>query len=136
MRGVHMLDTGPVPRGRCTPRGSVPQAPGCRGRVGVMVPPEQDGYGAPAPLLRAPAHLVSRRAVTYWTVRAADVWLLLLVGQAVWFWLDDSRRGLRIIALLVTVLVAAGHLAVMPRWRYRIHRWEVSRWRSTPRPAG
>jgi membrane protein YdbS with pleckstrin-like domain len=30
------------------------------------------------------------------------------------------------VALLVTVLVAAGHLAVMPRWRYRVHRWEVS----------
>ena len=43
-----------------------------------------------------------------------------------WFWLDDSHRGLRVVALLVTVLVAAGHLAVMPRWRYRVHRWEVS----------
>ena len=121
-----MLDTAPALQGRWTPRQSVPQAPGSHGWLGGMVPPEQDGYGAPAPLLRAPAHLVSRRAVTYWTVRAADVWLVLLVGQAVWFWLDDSRRGLRIIALLVTVLVAAGHLAVMPRWRYRVHRWEVS----------
>ena len=47
-------------------------------------------------------------------------------GQVAWFWLDDSHRGLRILALLVTVLVAAGHLVVMPRWRYRVHRWEVS----------
>src|SRR3954462_11045731 len=91
-----------------------------------MVPPEQDGYGAPAPLLREPAHLVSRRAMTYWTVRAAEGWLLLIAGQVVWFWLDDSRRGLRVVALLLTVLVAAAHLVVMPRWRYRVHRWEVS----------
>jgi membrane protein YdbS with pleckstrin-like domain len=90
----------------------------------AMSPPDE--RKAPAPTLRAPANLVSRRAVTYWTVRAAEGWLLLLVGQVAWFWLDDSHRGLRAVALLVTVLVAAGHLVVMPRWRYRVHRWEVS----------
>ena len=95
-----------------------------QGGVMAMSPPDE--RKAPAPALRAPANLVSRRAVTYWTVRAAEGWLLLLVGQVAWFWLDDSHRGLRVVALLVTVLVAAGHLAVMPRWRYRVHRWEVS----------
>ena len=91
-----------------------------------MVPPDQDGYAAPAPLLREPAHLVSRRAQTYWTVRAAGGWLVLLVGQVAWSWQDDSHRGLRILALAVTVLAGAGHLSIMPRWRYRVHRWEVS----------
>ena len=41
-------------------------------------------------------------------------------------WRDDTGRSLHVLALLVTVLVAAGHLVVMPRWRYRVHRWEVS----------
>jgi uncharacterized protein len=126
MREVHMLDGISAMQSRCGPPESVPQVLARHGRVGAMVPPEQDGYGVPAPLLREPAHLVSRRAVTYWTVRAAEGWLLLLVGQVVWFWLDDSRTGLRVIVLLVTVLLAAAHLAVMPRWRYRVHRWEVS----------
>jgi hypothetical protein len=26
----------------------------------------------------------------------------------------------------VTVLLAAAHLVIMPRWRYRVHRWEVT----------
>ena len=90
----------------------------------AMSPPDERNAAAPA--LREPANLVSRRAMTYWTVRAAEGWLLLLVGQVVWFWLDDTHRGLRVVALLVTVLVAAGHLAVMPRWRYRVHRWEAT----------
>ena len=28
--------------------------------------------------------------------------------------------------LVATVLLAAVHLAVMPRWRYRVHRWELA----------
>jgi membrane protein YdbS with pleckstrin-like domain len=27
--------------------------------------------------------------------------------------------------LVATVLLGAGYVAVMPRWRYRIHRWEA-----------
>jgi membrane protein YdbS with pleckstrin-like domain len=26
--------------------------------------------------------------------------------------------------LVATVVVAVGHVAVMPQWRYRVHRWE------------
>ncbi len=102
-----------------------------------MVPPDQDGYGAPAPLLREPAHLVSRRARTYWTVRAAGGWLVLLVGQVAWFWQDDSHRGLRILALAVTVLAAC-----RPSRRHAALALPGAplggqpAWRSTPRPAG
>jgi membrane protein YdbS with pleckstrin-like domain len=126
MHGVHMLDSvDPVNRtppasGETTRTGSAPW------QGGAMAMPPPDERNAPAPPLREPVNLVSRRAVTYWTVRAAYGWLLLLVGQAVWFWLDNSHRDLRVVALMVTVLVAAGHLVVMPRWRYRVHRWEVS----------
>ena len=76
--------------------------------------------------MRDPAHHVSPRAITFWTVRAAPGWLLVLAGQSLWFLASRDHAGLRITALGVTVLFAATHLTVMPRWRYRVHRWEVT----------
>jgi membrane protein YdbS with pleckstrin-like domain len=76
--------------------------------------------------LRDPAHLVSPRAVAYWTVRAVPLWVLVLVGEAVWLWSSRAHSGLRVVVPVLTVLLAAAHLIVMPRWRYRVHRWEVT----------
>jgi uncharacterized protein len=76
--------------------------------------------------LRDPAHLVSPRAVTYWTVRAVPLWILFLAGQSFWLWSSRGQSGLRITALALTVVIAAAHLSIMPRWRYRVHRWEVT----------
>ncbi|HET8600425.1 MAG TPA: PH domain-containing protein [Segeticoccus sp.] len=77
--------------------------------------------------LREPAHHVSPRAVLFWTVRAVWGWLVLVVGQAVWLVLDaEDARGWRVLALVVTLVLAAAHLLVMPRWRYRVHRWEAT----------
>ena len=76
--------------------------------------------------LRDPAHLVSPRAVTFWTLRAVPGWLLLVVAQALWLAVSPDHAGLRITALALTVLFMAAHLVVMPRWRYRVHRWEVT----------
>ena len=76
--------------------------------------------------LRDPAHLVSRRAVAYWTVRAVPLWTLVLVGESLWLWNSRDQPGLWFAVLGLTVLLAAAHLIVMPRWRYRVHRWEVT----------
>jgi len=76
--------------------------------------------------LRDPAHQVSRRAVVFWTLRAMPGWLLVLAGQALWFVASGDHEAWRVAALVATVLVAAAHLFVMPRWRYRVHRWEVT----------
>jgi membrane protein YdbS with pleckstrin-like domain len=76
--------------------------------------------------LRDPAHLVSPRAIVFWTVRALPGWLLVLVGQTLWFVVAQDLVPLRVAALVFTVLFAAAHLIVMPRWRYRVHRWEVT----------
>jgi uncharacterized protein len=76
--------------------------------------------------LRDPAHHVSPRAIVFWTVRAVPGWLLVLVGQLLWLGVSRDHEGLRVAALLVTVVFAALHLIVMPRWRYRVHRWEVT----------
>lgn len=74
--------------------------------------------------LRPPAYRVSRRAIAYWTVRAGLGWLVLLGLQVAWLVLGYGHTGLRLAALVATVVLAALHLTVMPRWRYRVHRWE------------
>ena len=76
--------------------------------------------------MRDPAHHVSSRAIVFWTVRAVPGWLLVMVGQLLWLLVAQDQTGLRFIALAVTVLLAATHLLVMPQWRYRVHRWEVT----------
>jgi uncharacterized protein len=74
--------------------------------------------------LRAPAHRVARRAVAYWTVRAAIGWVVLAAAELVWLIGAGSLVTLRLVALVVTGVLAVLHLVVMPQWRYRVHRWE------------
>lgn len=79
-----------------------------------------------SPFLRPPRHLVSPVAVWYWTARAAIGWLVALVAELVWLLADPSGAGWHVAGLVVTALLATAHLIVMPRWRYRVHRWEVT----------
>ena len=76
--------------------------------------------------LRDPAHQVSPRAIAFWTVRAVPGWLLVLAGQSFWLLASREYEPQRVAALVLTVVFAAAHLIVMPRWRYRVHRWEVT----------
>ena len=87
------------------------------------------GEAPPVPLqLRPPRHLVSPRAIWYWTVRALFGWLAFLALQVVFLLatLGDGALRWHVVALAATVVAAAGHLAVMPQWRYRVHRWEAT----------
>jgi membrane protein YdbS with pleckstrin-like domain len=86
-----------------------------------------DGTAASSrlPGLRDPANRVSRRAIGYWTARAvlSGVTVLLVeVGAAATTGFSTAWR----IALLATGILFAAHVAIMPRWRYRVHRWEVT----------
>ena len=74
--------------------------------------------------LRAPAHRVSRRAIGYWTVKAAIGWLVFGAVQTIWLIGGRSFVDVRIAALVGTAALAVLHLVVMPQWRYRVHRWE------------
>lgn len=85
-----------------------------------------DGGADPLlPGLRAPSNRVSRRAISYWTARAAVRGVVIVAVEAVivaanhlaaWWW----------IAVAGTAVVAAAHATIMPHWRYRVHRWEVT----------
>jgi hypothetical protein len=87
------------------------------------VTPSQD-----ASRLRDPANQVSTRAIRFWTVRAAVGWIVLAAVQvAILIFTDTaSHRGTNLLVLGATIVVGLGHLIVMPRWRYRVHRWEIS----------
>ncbi|GLX00157.1 membrane protein [Microtetraspora sp. NBRC 16547] len=77
--------------------------------------------------LRPPLHRVSRTAIWYWTIRAALGWLVVIGAQVAWMVVaDGDHDAIRIPALAVTAVLAAAHLIVMPRWRYRVHRWETT----------
>jgi len=76
--------------------------------------------------LRPPSEQVSRRAITYWAVRAGAGWLVVLAaivalavalpGPPVWLpWTAGA-----------VVVVGVVHVAAMPRWRFHVHRWEVT----------
>lgn len=77
------------------------------------------------PGLREPAHRVSRRAIRYWTARAAvnglaivaaEIAVTIVAGLAAAWWT----------AVALTVLAGTAHALIMPRWRYRVHRWEIT----------
>jgi uncharacterized protein len=63
--------------------------------------------------------------VAYWTVRAALDGLILL-GAEVAVAAGTGLSAAWVIAIALTLVVMAGYVLIMPRWRYRVHRWEVT----------
>ncbi|HEY4026676.1 MAG TPA: PH domain-containing protein [Candidatus Dormibacteraeota bacterium] len=77
--------------------------------------------------LRPPRHRVSPRAIWYWTVRALWPWLAVAAVQVLWVLQgDDGQLRWHAVVLVATVVAAAIHLTVMPRWRFHVHRWEAT----------
>ena len=76
--------------------------------------------------LRPPRHRVSSRAIIWWTTQAAlevtAVLIPLLVTLLLW---TDARPWL-VPATVAVALIGLGYLLVMPRWRFRVHRWETT----------
>jgi uncharacterized protein len=85
-----------------------------------------DGVSAATlPGLRDPSNRVSRRAIGYWTARAVIDGLIVLAIEG------SVAAGMGLgagwaAALSATALVVAAYALVVPRWRYHVHRWEVT----------
>lgn len=76
--------------------------------------------------LRTPANRVERRAVRYWTLTALATVVSLVGVLAVLYWLWGSARPL-VGPLLVAVSgIGVLYVAIMPSWRYVVHRWETT----------
>ncbi|MFK0293033.1 PH domain-containing protein [Streptomyces sp. NPDC090442] len=94
--------------------------------TGLKVPPLALSAGAGDPQLRPPRHRVERRAVWWWTIRVALSMVVVVGGLGITYWLWEASRTW---VGPVLVAVAAAHVvtgAVMPGWRYRVHRWECT----------
>ena len=77
------------------------------------------------PGLRDPASRVSRRAISYWTARAVASGLAVIAVELVVAAPSGFPAAWRA-AIAVTAVLVIAHAAIMPRWRYRVHRWEVT----------
>ncbi|MFR9731561.1 PH domain-containing protein [Saccharopolyspora sp. MS10] len=84
---------------------------------------QDSSAGAPV-RLRPPRHRVERRAVGWWSAQAAVLVVPPVVVLAVLAALIAPARPWLLLGLLVVVLLGLPYLLVMPRWRYRVHRWE------------
>ena len=73
-----------------------------------------------------PANPPSRRAPVMWALSASVGWVVLGVAQVVWFVVQPSHGWLHVLVAAVTAVLAGLHIAVVPLWRYRVHRWEIS----------
>ncbi|OUC76653.1 hypothetical protein CA984_43755 [Streptosporangium minutum] len=89
--------------------------------------PGGEGAGAGQELtLRPPRHPVDRRAVRWWTsqavvIMAPPVLVLALLGLLI----PPARFWLLLPALVIAV-PGVVYALVMPRWRFRVHRWETT----------
>ena len=83
--------------------------------------------GAVARRLREPAHRVAPRAIRWWTVRSAIGGVAVLAPQLVALAALTAAGAdgtVLVVTSAVTLVLAVAHLLVVPRWRFRVHRWE------------
>jgi membrane protein YdbS with pleckstrin-like domain len=73
-----------------------------------------------------PTNPPSRKAPLVWAIGAAIPWLVLMVAQVVWFALDSRLAWLHGVAAAVTAFGIAVFVVIVPIWRYRVHRWDIS----------
>ncbi|SDZ03125.1 hypothetical protein SAMN05421504_108344 [Amycolatopsis xylanica] len=77
--------------------------------------------------LREPRNRVSPKAKLYWACRAAFSWVFFFGAQVVWLLVDDETGATpHLVVFLVSAVVALAHILVMPRWRFAVHRWEIT----------
>ncbi|QUH00431.1 PH domain-containing protein [Saccharopolyspora erythraea] len=76
--------------------------------------------------LRPPRHRVDRRAVSCWTVQALLAVAVPVVALAVAAFFITPARFWLLLALAVVAVLGIAYVLVMPRWRYRVHRWETT----------
>ncbi|WP_109473353.1 PH domain-containing protein [Ornithinimicrobium cavernae] len=79
------------------------------------------------PALRDPARKVSSRAIAYWTTTAL-VWegIFLAVLVVVYLFVLPDRWWWATVILALAVAGALVEILVVPRFKYAVHRWEVT----------
>ena len=97
--------------------------------------PESSGPEVTVAELRPPLRRVSGRAVGMWTLRLLFsvafnliVVSVLALGLAnmPWVWIPEPLRENASLLPVVYGAYALLKVAIVPSWRYRVHRWEVT----------
>jgi membrane protein YdbS with pleckstrin-like domain len=76
--------------------------------------------------LRPPRNKVDPRAVRYWMTGEAISNGVATVVLGVLAFLIEPARPWLLLALGIALLIGIPYMVVMPLWRYRVHRWEVT----------
>ena len=61
-----------------------------------------------------------------WAVSALMAWIPPVAAQVAWVVVHPRPGWLHLTIAAVTVVLMALHIGVVPMWRYRVHRWEIS----------
>ena len=77
-------------------------------------------------VLREPVNRVSPQAVPYWRVSAALGDAVVVVAAVVAYVVVPDVPGWTLLLVLLVAAAAVAHVVLMPRIRYRVHRWEVT----------
>ena len=107
------------------PGGPVPDAPVADAPVADVPVADVPVADVLLPGLRVPGNRVSPRAVRYWAARAIVNGLILIAAECVVIVAGGLPSGWWA-AVAATALLGAAHAAIMPVWRFRVHRWEVT----------
>ncbi|WP_277681901.1 PH domain-containing protein [Saccharomonospora azurea] len=75
---------------------------------------------------RRPENLVHRKAIAWWTLRAALIVVPIVATPAVLAVLIADARTWLLLATGVLGVLGLLLVLIEPRWRYRVHRWELT----------
>jgi membrane protein YdbS with pleckstrin-like domain len=76
--------------------------------------------------LRPPTELPSHRAIWHWATQAAIGWMFVIAWPIAASYILDHPPAWLYTIMTAEAIAAVLHVSVMPWWRYRVHRWEVS----------
>lgn len=80
-----------------------------------------------AAMVREPSRRPSSRATLFWALTALIGWcIVLLVELGLTAMTDSWASGWFRIGFIVTGAIGIVHVIVMPPWRYRVHRWDIT----------
>ena len=76
--------------------------------------------------LRPPTNRVDPRAVRYWMTGEAITNGVIALVLGILAWLIPPARPWLLLALGIALAIGIPYMIIMPIWRYRVHRWEVT----------
>ncbi len=91
-----------------------------------MVSPRSTRPADDRPVLRPPSNRVERRSIGWWTSQAVVVVVPPVCVLVLLALLIEPARPWLLLSAAVVGVPGVVTMAVMPVWRYRVHRWETT----------